>query len=132
MKATFGHLALNVSNIDFYGKLLEFFDYRVVERNSNRIGMSDGWSSLWIYRVDPSFQNRSFHRKALGINHLAFKVKTKGDVDRFYRDFLQPQALKILYGGPARYPKYTPRYYAVYFEDPDRIKLEVFYNPVGS
>jgi hypothetical protein len=30
----------------------------------------------------------------------------------------------VLYGGPKEYPEYRKGYYAVYFEDPDRIKLE--------
>jgi len=32
-------------------------------------------------------------------------------------------------GGPADHPEYEPGYYAVYFEDPDRIKIEVMYLP---
>ena len=132
MKAAFGHLGLNVTNVEFYLKLLVFLDYRVVEQTPSRIGMSDGKGSLWIYRVDPRFHDRGFHRKALGLNHLALRVKSKNDVDRFYRAFLKPQKITVLYGGPGRHPKYRPDYYAVYFEDPDRIKLEVFYNPDGS
>jgi len=33
----------------------------------------------------------------------------------------------VLYGGPKEWQNYDPGYYAVYFEDPDRIKLELVY-----
>jgi hypothetical protein len=38
--------------------------------------------------------------------------------------FLEPRAIKPLYSGPKPYD-YTPGYYAVYFEDPSRLKIEV-------
>ena len=115
MKAVFGHLSINVSDTNFYRELLEFLDYRPVKQAPNHVGMSDGQSSLWIHRVDSHFQDRGFHRKGLGINHLAFKVKSADDVDRFYRDFLQTHKIPVLYGGPGKRPQYTADYYAVYF-----------------
>jgi hypothetical protein len=30
---------------------------------------------------------------------------------------------------PAEYPQYAPGYYAVFFADPDGLKLEVVYEP---
>jgi hypothetical protein len=36
-----------------------------------------------------------------------------------------PNKIKVLYDGPKEYPDYSNGYYAVYFEDPDRIKLEL-------
>ena len=43
--------------------------------------------------------------------------------------FLENKHIPILYGGPKEYPQYEKGYYAVYFEDPDRVKLEVVYLP---
>ena len=65
-----------------------------------------------------------FHRRRVGLNHLAFWAESNEDVDRFHRQFLLPRKIQVLYGGPKKYPDYSPSYYAVYFEDPDRIKLE--------
>lgn len=48
-------------------------------------------------------------------------------VDAFVNDFLTPRQIEPLYGGAKAYPEYTPGYYAVYFEDPDRIKVDVAY-----
>lgn len=70
-----------------------------------------------------------FHRKRTGLNHLAFRVSSKQRVDRFTREFLAPRGIVPLYGGARAYPEYAKGYYAVYFEDPDRIKVEVAYDP---
>jgi hypothetical protein len=41
-----------------------------------------------------------------------------------------PRKVPILYGGTKEWPEYEGGYYAVYFEDPDRTKLELEYTPV--
>ncbi len=63
------------------------------------------------------------------MNHIAFQVGSKEAVDVFYKDYLVANNIPVLYGGPAHHPEYIPGYYAVYFEDPDRIKLEVAFIP---
>jgi hypothetical protein len=56
-------------------------------------------------------------------------VPTKSWVDRFYKEYLVPHKTPVLYGGPKLHDEYRTGYYAVYFEDPDRIKLELAYVP---
>jgi len=68
-----------------------------------------------------------YHRKNIGVNHLAFGVSKKEDVDKFYQNFLIPNGIKPLYNSPKQFPEYTEKYYAVFFEDPDRIKLEIVF-----
>ena len=38
---------------------------------------------------------------------------------------MTPHRLRALYGTPREFPEYRPGYYAVFFEDPDRLKLEI-------
>ena len=62
-----------------------------------------------------------------GIHHLALRAKSREDVDELYRVLLKIKAeiLEV----PREYPEYEPGYYAVFFLDPDGIKLEfVFTN----
>src|ERR1017187_9640176 len=61
------------------------------------------------------------------LGHIAFQVDSADMVDSFVDSFLKPRQIEKLYGGAKAYPEYTPQYYAVYFEDPDRIKVEVVY-----
>ena len=63
------------------------------------------------------------------MNHVAFRVGGRADVDRFGEEFLKARGIAALYGGPREYPEYRPGYYAVFFEDPDRLKFEVVYVP---
>jgi len=70
------------------------------------------------------YKDSGFHRGHVGLNHIAFQAKSKADVDRLHSRFLVPRNIKVLYGGPKNILKYRKGYYAVYFEDPDRIKLE--------
>jgi catechol 2,3-dioxygenase-like lactoylglutathione lyase family enzyme len=79
--------------------------------------------------ADAPHRGAGFHRKRAGLNHVAFRVDQRGDVDRFRREFLEPRGLATLYGTPREFPEYAPGYYAVFFEDPDRIKLEVVHLP---
>jgi len=129
MNATFYHTSINVSDIEFYKRLLDRLGFKIVAEYEHGFGASDGTVSVWVFHVHPDYRQHPFHRKALGLNHLAFRVGSKDAVDTFYNEYLLANKIPILYGGPAEYPEYEPGYYAVYFEDPDRLKLEVVYKP---
>jgi catechol 2,3-dioxygenase-like lactoylglutathione lyase family enzyme len=130
MKAFLEHISFNVSNpkvsLPFYKELLEYFGYTIIEDKEDSLAArKDGSPDFWISPTDSKYLSNSFHRKNTGLNHLAFHVSSKEDVDSFYEEYLQPRGIKPLYNSPRTFPEYTDDYYAVYFEDPDRIKLEV-------
>ena len=63
------------------------------------------------------------HRKRIGLNHVAFEAKSRGQVDAV-RAWALEAGHTLLYDD--RFPFATaPGYYAVFLEDPDRMKLEV-------
>ncbi|MGD0387428.1 MAG: VOC family protein [Tepidisphaeraceae bacterium] len=127
MKALLYHIQLNVSDIDFYRELFNFLEYRVKDDGRDYLGATDGQTDIWVMRTDKAYDALPYHRKARGLNHLAFRVPRREDVDRFSREFLGPRNLPTLYNSPRAFPEYHPDYYAVYFEDPSRIKLEVVF-----
>ncbi len=86
--------------------------------------------NVWLSQREDRFARHGYHRKRVGVNHVAFHAGSRTAVDRFYREYLKPKRIPVLYGGPKEHPEYSERYYAVYFEDPDRIKLELAYVPV--
>jgi len=129
MKATFYHASINTSDVDFYKKLLTHLGFKIVAEYQHGFGASDGSVGFWVFKVHPKYNMHAFHRKALGINHFAFRVDNKAAVARFYNDYLVANNIPVLYDGPAEHPEYEAGYYAVYFEDPDRLKLEVAYKP---
>ncbi len=65
-------------------------------------------------------------RYAAGMHHLCFDVVAPEQVDE-RAEWLRSQGAEIL-SGPGEYD-YTPGYYAVFFLDPDGIKLELLYRP---
>jgi len=82
------------------------------------------------------YYNRSFqvsirpaHHRAVrhdsyapGLHHLSLRVADRAAVDQVARKL---RALRIKVEGPRLWPEYSPDYYAVFFNDPDGIRLEV-------
>lgn len=133
MKALVYHIQINVSNpkisLPFYKKLFSYLEYKIIDESKEHIGASNGTTDFWIIATDKKHLDKKFHRKATGLNHISFKVSSKEDVDSFVANFLKKNKINPLYESPKHFPEYNLGYYAVFFEDPDRIKLEVTYLP---
>src|SRR5262249_6509671 len=84
---------------------------------------------LMMIATPPDRRAARFHRKNPGINHVFFGVRERGDVERFVAEFMRPRGIAALYDSPREYPEYRPGYYVVFFEDPDRLKIEVAHVP---
>ena len=69
-----------------------------------------------------------YDRYAVGLHHLAFEVESREVVEE-RAAWLRAQGAEIE-SGPAEYD-YTPGYYAVFFHDPDGMKLEVLHRPAA-
>jgi len=127
------HLQINVSSGEragrFYRDLFRYLEWRVIHDEGGVVAFSDGRVNIWLMPTEVRFGGRGFHRKGTGLNHLAFRVERREDVDRFRDEFLAPRGLGTLYGTPREFPEYAPGYYAVFFEDADRLKLEVVHVP---
>jgi catechol 2,3-dioxygenase-like lactoylglutathione lyase family enzyme len=130
MHATLGHVGINLPNEEtsfpFWKDLLTYLGFKL-KLDGNHFDASDGHTYLCFSVTKPPYQQPAFHRKHTGLNHVAFRVSSAKEVDQFVKDFLQPRDIQPLYGGAKAYPEYAEGYYAVYFEDPDRIKVEVAY-----
>jgi catechol 2,3-dioxygenase-like lactoylglutathione lyase family enzyme len=130
MKANLGHIGINVSNdaesFDFWKSLLEFFEFQITP-DGNHFDASDGHTYLCVQVTEPGYEVPAFHRKRTGLNHLALRVASAEMVDEFVTAFLDPRGIAPLYGGAITPAGYPDGYYAVYFEDPDRLKVEVHF-----
>lgn len=130
MKSFLDHIILNVSNpkisLPFYKDFFKYLGYKIIRDDDEHIAArKNGTPDFWIVMTEEKYSSNKFHRKNTGVNHFAFHVESKEEVDRFSKKFLKPRGVKTLYGSPKPFPEYMPEYYAVFFEDPDRIKLEV-------
>jgi glyoxylase I family protein len=68
----------------------------------------------------------SHDRYAVGLHHVAIEAISRGAVNE-RADWLRSQGAEIE-SGPEEYA-YIPGYYAVFFYDPDGIKLEIVHIP---
>jgi catechol 2,3-dioxygenase-like lactoylglutathione lyase family enzyme len=127
------HVQINVSSaaraLPFYRDLFGYLEWRTIHDEGGIAAFSDGGVNIWLIPTDTRFVEGGFHRKRSGLNHLAFRVERREDVDRFRDQFMAPRGIAALYGTPRGFPEYAPGYYAVFFEDADRIKLEVAHVP---
>lgn len=71
-------------------------------------------------------QSGPYDRYSLGLHHLAFDVTSRAVVDE--RAEWLVRAGVLLESEPQEYT-YSPGYYAVFFYDPDGLKLEILHVP---
>jgi catechol 2,3-dioxygenase-like lactoylglutathione lyase family enzyme len=57
-----------------------------------------------------------------GLHHFCFRVEDSSTVDAIAKQFA---AAGVDCSPPQLYPEYAPDYYAVFFSDPDGIRLEI-------
>jgi catechol 2,3-dioxygenase-like lactoylglutathione lyase family enzyme len=67
-----------------------------------------------------------YERYAIGVHHVCFDAPAREVVDERWR-WLEASGAAI--ESPPREYGYTPGYYAVFFYDPDGIKLELLHRP---
>lgn len=129
-RGAFNHLDLNVADLvaskTFYGDFLGWLGYHPYQAWEGGYSWRKGDSYVTLVQASNEYLGPGYHRKRVGVNHLAFTAATPDEVDIFFREFLQGRSVPVLYGGPLEDPSGT---YAVFFEDPDRLKLELVYQP---
>ena len=101
--------------------LLGYEEDRWSQGVNYRLGEDDPYVSL--VQAPRERLGEGYHRRRVGLNHLAFRARSRAHVDEV-RAWLRAGGHPLLYDD--RYPFATgPGYYAVFCEDPDRMKLEV-------
>jgi catechol 2,3-dioxygenase-like lactoylglutathione lyase family enzyme len=66
-------------------------------------------------------------RYAPGLHHLAFSASSREAVIELHES-MRTSGVKVL-DAPAEYPNYAPGYFAMFFADPDGLKLEYVFTP---
>ncbi len=90
------------------------------------IGRPGGYGSVSIRQAQSDAHEVPYDRYAIGIHHICFSATNRAMVDDRAR-WLRDNGHEIE-SGPEEYD-YTPGYYAVFFYDPDGIKLEILHRP---
>jgi glyoxylase I family protein len=137
MRGVIHHLDLTVRDPEqafaFYDAILSALGYQL-ERKSARgfdwnLRSPLGVHSIGIVKASRTGAAQSHDRYAPGLHHVAWAVDSREEVDRMHEIVRRIGAMVL--DAPADYPQYNNGrgYYAVFFVDPDGLKLECVYTP---
>jgi catechol 2,3-dioxygenase-like lactoylglutathione lyase family enzyme len=117
------HLVIRVSDYAtskaFYGRLFTFLGFEVSDEYADAIGWTNGTTRFWIGPADAKGRKHKHRIGDVGFHHYAFELRSRKDVDEL-QAFLKGLGATIV--DPAA--EYYDDYYAVFFLDPDGLKLE--------
>ncbi len=136
MRGSVHHIDLSVSDLararPFYQAVLGFMGYVAGEdygaRGQDYDLRADGqFCSIGIRPSEGLDAARTHDRYSPGLHHLAWNATSREDVDALHALLLRIGATVL--DPPADYPQYGVGYYAVFFADPDGLKLEYVFKP---
>ncbi len=118
-----------VQSAAFYEQILGFLGYRRSRSDEAGIDwdLSDAGHLVCSVGLKPARSDRDHDRDSAGLHHLAWHAASRDDVDRLHALLVRLGA-RIL-DAPADYPEYGAGYYALFFADPDGLKLEFVHWP---
>ena len=121
------HIELYVSHLErsrnYWGWLLPKLGYENFQEWEKGFSYKFGETYIVFVQVEEPFIEAGYHRKRIGLNHLAFKADSKKQVDDITEE-MKRRGDRILYLDQHPYAG-GPDYYALFAEDPDRIKVEL-------
>lgn len=128
MRGILNHVEIYISNLEktreFWGWLLSrlgYIEHLSLEQGIINYKMVETY--IVFVQVEERFSDVTYHRCRVGLNHLAFHGGGKDFVDEITEE-LKIKGINILYEEKHPYAAGAD-YYAVFFEDPDRIKVEI-------
>jgi catechol 2,3-dioxygenase-like lactoylglutathione lyase family enzyme len=117
------HLVLSVGDFAtskaFYAPLMEILGFGVEAEYEHMMGWANGKTLFWIAAADAEGKKHKYRKGDIGFHHYAFRLRSRKDVDDL-QAFLERRDVTIV--DPAG--EYYDDYYAVFFLDPDGMKLE--------
>lgn len=140
MRGDIHHIDLTVKDAHasraFYESVLGFMGYRLSAGDPFApqetgfdfdLRSGDSFCSIGILSARGEHADRMHDRYSPGLHHVAWTAASREDVDAMYVHLLSIGA--TILDAPADYPRYGAGYYAVFFADPDELKLEYVFKP---
>lgn len=136
LRGRLNHVDLTVRDpqvsFPFYDAVLGFMGYRLADSHPRGFDWDLGahgtsFCSIGIKKAEGEGAGRIHDRYSPGLHHIAWHAESREDVEALHRLLLKIGATVL--DAPAEYPQYGAGYYAVFFADPDGLKLEYVYWP---
>ncbi len=131
MRGGIDHLMINANDFDaairFYSWLMPNLGYPNVENYDQPERMIGFWGdhgSVWV--MVSKDRNEKFDKTRVGLREIAIRGASRDCIDELARE-ISSHGGRIL--EPPREYDYRPGYYAVFFTDPDGLKLEIVHYP---
>jgi catechol 2,3-dioxygenase-like lactoylglutathione lyase family enzyme len=126
-KGIIHHIEINVSDldksIDFWGWLLAELGYELYQEWDSGQSFRTLDTYIVFVQTEEKYMDIPYHRCRTGLNHLAFHAESRQQVDDVTKK-LKEKNVQILYQDQHPFAG-GKNHYAVFFEDPDRIKVEL-------
>ncbi|EES72923.1 VOC family protein [Paenibacillus sp. MB22_1] len=121
------HVEINVSDLQtsraFWDWIFQELGYSVYQEWDQGVSWISGTTYIVFVQTGEKYLDIPYHRKRVGLNHLAFQANSKEQVNKITNQ-LEDRGVTILYKDRHPYAG-GPDHYAVFFEDPDRMKVEI-------
>lgn len=122
-----GHLGVSVADLvaakAYYDELMALVGFEeflsAEDRFAYRPAAGRPGTYLFFY---PAAEPGGYDRHAVGLQHLAFVVRTRSEVQRVH-DLAVGRGDVVLHA-PQEFPQYPPPYFATFWLDPHGFKLE--------
>ena len=122
------HLVLSVGDLArskaFYAKVLGFLGFKLTHDGGGFAGWSNGKTLFWIAQADAQGRTRKHRKGDIGFHHYAFELASRKAVDDLGA-FLDAQGMTV--ADPPDSYNGDEKYYAVFFTDPDGMRLEAMH-----
>jgi len=122
------HIEIYVSNLSasrkFWTDLLAMTGYKETDHWNEGFTLKDDSDAyLTFVQRESKHESLNYHRCGVGLNHIAFLVESTETVDSL-RKYCLDNHIVCLYDDKYPFANGGTDYYALFVEDPDRIKVE--------
>lgn len=120
------HIYVAVSNLErsekFYDVVMSILGFRKQRFHIEGEQHIQYYNRHFGYVLRPARSNGPHDSYAPGLHHFCLRVQGEKEV-KDAASMLKKQNISV--SEPKRYPEYAPDYFAVFFTDPDGVRLEI-------
>lgn len=120
------HLYVAVSDLSrsvaFYDPVMAALGFKKGDREIAGEPHAHYFNRVLQYTLRPARRQIAHDPYTPGLHHLCFQVRDRAAVDSTAQRL---RALDIAVTEASEYPEYSPDYYAIFFRDPDGLRLEI-------
>jgi glyoxylase I family protein len=120
------HIYISVTDLarseSFYDRIMPVLGFRKNSFPNEGERHVQYYNRYFGFVLRPARNNTAHDPLAPGLHHFCFRVEDARAIDAIAQRF---EALGVECSAPQLYPEYAPDYCAIFFSDPDGIRLEV-------